>query len=72
MKDIKDSTNRWNDIPCFWIGRINIVKMTILPKAIYRLTAILIKLPRAFLIEVEQKFFKFLWIHKNSEYLKQS
>ena len=55
MKEIKDDTNRWRDISCSYIGRTNIVKMTILPKAIYRFSTISTKLPMAFSIELEQK-----------------
>ena len=64
MKDIKDYINRWGDIPCSWVGRIHIMKMTILPNAIYGFNVIPIKLPMALVTELDEKFSRFIWKHK--------
>ena len=70
MKEIKDGTNRWRNIPCSWIRRINIVKMNILLKAIYRVNANPIKLSVIFFRELEQIISLFLWKYKNPQIAK--
>ena len=66
MKEIKDDTNRWRNIPCSWIRRINIVKMSILHKAIYRFKAFPIKPPMIFFRELEQIISQFVWKYKKT------